>query len=587
MNAHEALPYLREALVFLACAGIAIPMLQRLRVSPVLGFLVLGNLFGPYGLGLLADSQPWLGHLVIGDLRGVRHLAELGVTLLLFVIGLELSFPRLLSLRRLVLGAGLVQVLASTVLIGGLAYVFGNSLDAATVLGLCLSLSSTAVVMQLLVERREHGTPLGRASFAILLLQDLAVVPLLVLLSVLGDPGSSFLQLAALALLKGVAAVAAILLLGRRLVRWLFQRVSALHQPGSFMALTLLVAVGTAAATAAAGLSMALGAFLAGLLIAETEYRHEVEVNIDPFKSLLLGVFFLSVGMAIDLRVLLADPFTIMASVAGLFLVKGAVIAAALRRFGFARAAAAEGALLLGGGGEFALIAVGAAMIQGILDREVGQFMLIVVSLSMLATPFAAALGRTLRRRSEAAVLRGADKDAAALPELEGHVVVAGFGRVGQLLGRVLDANRVPYLALETDLGTVERLRRLGLPLHVGDASRPELLARAGAGRAAAVVVTMNDANAARRAVQAMRRHFPQVPVLARTRDEEHAGLLRAAGATGVVPETLEAGLQLSGHVLEALGLPADSRADFLQRQRERELQGGRGQQGAGPGHDD
>ncbi len=572
MEAHEHMPYLREALIFFACAGIVIPLLQARRISPVLGFLVLGNVVGPYGLGRLAADVPWLLNFVIADIEGVSRLAEVGVTLLLFVIGLELSFERLLAMRRLVFGAGSLQVALSTVAIGIVAALFGNAFQAALVLGYCLALSSTAVVVQILVERRELGTPVGRASFSILLLQDLAVVPLLVLLSVLGAPEANVLQLAGLALVKAVVSIAAILLAGRVLLRALFNRVSALRQPGSFMALTLLVAIGMAAITASAGLSTALGAFLAGLLLAETQYRHEVEVSIEPFKALLIGLFFLSVGMGIDLTVLLDDPFWILASVGGLFAVKAAVIVPLLHRFGLGLPIALEAGLLLGGGGEFAFIAIGGAMLGGVLDRDVGQFMLIVVSLSMLATPLVAALGKALHERLQRREREASSDKSTVLPELEGHVIVLGFGRVGQLLARVFDNNAIPYLALDSDARLVDSTSKARLPVFYGDASRGELLERAGASRAAAIVATMNDADAAVRAVNAARMHFPHVPVLARAHDEAHARLLRAAGATGVVPETLEASLQLAGHVLEALGMPGETRDEFLERQREREL---------------
>jgi len=572
MEAHDSLPYLREALIFFTCAGIVIPLLQSKRISPVLGFLVLGNAIGPYGLGLLALDIPWLRHAVIADIEGVSQLAEIGVTLLLFVIGLELSFERLLAMRRLVFGAGSLQVALSTLVIGIIAYLFGNAFEAAFVLGYCLALSSTAVVVQTLMERRELATPVGRASFAILLLQDLAVVPLLVLLTVLGTPGADVVHLAGVALVKALLSVAVILFAGRVLLRALFNRVSALRQPGSFMALTLLVAIGMAAITAAAGLSTALGAFLAGLLLAETQYRHEVEVSIEPFKALLIGLFFLSVGMGIDLRVLVEDPFWILASVAGLFLVKAVVIAPLLRAYGMSLPTALEAAMLLGGGGEFAFIAIGGAMAGGVLDRPVGQFMLIVVGLSMLATPLAGALGRAFRHRMHAHQSATVPDSAIDLPELEGHVIILGFGRVGQLLARALDAHSMPYLAIDSDAKTVDLLGESRLPVFFGDASRAELLDRAGAARAAAIVATMNDSDAALRAVNAVHAHFQHVPVLARAHDESHARLLRAAGATGVVPETLEASLQLAGHVLEALGMPSESRDEFLERQREREL---------------
>jgi CPA2 family monovalent cation:H+ antiporter-2 len=576
MESPAGLPQLREALIFFGCAGLVIPLLQRLRVSPVLGFLVVGTLIGPFGLGLLVEEHPWLRYVVISDIEGVRSLAQLGVILLLFIIGLELSVERLVAMHRMVFGAGLLQVAISALIIGGVAAGFGNALAASIVLGLSLSLSSTAVVVQLLVERRELATPLGRASFAVLLFQDLAVVPLLLLVSILGaGAGAELAQRMGFALLKALLAVGAIVLIGRSVLRPLFRRVAALRQPEAFMALTLLLVIGTALTTASAGLSMALGAFLAGLIVAETEYRHEVEVNIEPFKGLLMGLFFLSVGMATDLRVLQQDPAWIVASVAGLFLIKAAVVAPILRAFGLSLGAAAHAGLLLGGGGEFAFIAVTAAMTAGLLEREVAQFMLIVVGFSLLATPLAAQLGRFAGRHLDRVLGLPAAAAAAEIPPaMEGHVIIAGFGRVGQLLARVLDANQVPFLALDTDAELVERLRRARLPVYFGDASRGEILDKAGAERAAAVVITLDQTDAARRAAHAVRRHFPEVPLVARARDEAHAALLRQAGARGVVPETLEAGLQLSGHVLEALGIPPEARDEIIDRQRELELAG-------------
>ena len=576
MESLESLPQLREALIFFACAGLAIPLLQRLRVSPVLGFLVLGALIGPFGLGLLVEDYPWLRHVVISEIEGVRSLAQLGVILLLFVIGLELSLERLIAMHRLVFGAGALQVMISAVIIGAVALGFGNAPAAAMVLGLCLSLSSTAVVVQLLVERRELATPLGRASFAVLLFQDLAVVPLLVLLSILGAGASAGLaERMGLMVLEALLVVGAILLFGRALLRPLFRRVAALRQPEAFMALTLLLVIGTAVATASAGLSMALGAFLAGLTVAETEYRHEVEVNIEPFKGLLMGLFFLSVGMATDLRVLLQDPAWIVVSVVGLFLIKAAVLVPIFRAFGLSPGAATQAGLLLGGGGEFAFIAVGAAMSAGVLEHQVAQFMLIVVGLSLLATPLAAQLWRFAGRHLDHVLrARAAAVQPESPPAMEGHVIIAGFGRVGQLLARVLDANQVPFLALDSDAELVERLRRKKLPVYFGDASRSDILDKAGAERAAAVVITLDQADAAQRAARAVRRYFPAVPLLARARDDAHAALLQQAGAKGVVPETLEAGLQLSGHVLEALGISPEARDEIIERQRELELAG-------------
>src|SRR5919109_2453663 len=309
MPEHTHVPYLKEVILFLTLSGILIPLLQKYRFSQMLGFLTVGAVFGPYGLGLLAQDFPWLNYFSFPRLEGVRVLADLGVVFLLFMIGLELSTERLWAMRRWVFGAGLLQVLVSAMLIGEIAYAFGNRWEAALILGLALSLSSTAVVMQLLIERKEIGSPLGRASFAILLFQDLVVVPLLILINILGkEQDGNFAALLGLAIAKATMAMTVIAVMGRKLLRPLFHHVSATRQPDTFMAVTLLATLGTAALTWAAGLSMGLGAFLAGLLLAETEYSHEIQVTIEPFKGLLMGLFFMSVGMGMDLRALLGAP---------------------------------------------------------------------------------------------------------------------------------------------------------------------------------------------------------------------------------------------------------------------------------------
>ncbi len=573
-DTHTNATLLQEFLLFLAVSGVLIPLLQRWRISQVLGFLAVGTLIGPYGLGAWIGHYPWLGYLTIANLDGVRALAEMGVIFLLFVIGLELNAERLGSMRRLVLGAGSLQILLSATAIGGLAYAFGNGWETAVVLGFSLSLSSTAVVMQLLSERREVAAPIGRVSFSILLMQDLAVVPLLILLDVLGDRGgTSFAVLFAGAVIKAVVAIAVIYLLGRRVVGPFFRRVAVNRQPDTFMAATLLATLGIAALTYLAGLSMALGAFLAGLLLAETEYRHEVRISIEPFKGLLIGLFFMSVGMAIDLSALIHNPFWILASVFGLFAIKAGVITALVRYFGLPWGVSAEAGLLLGQGGEFAFIVVGIAMTQGLLEHQVGQFMMLVIGFSMLATPLVSRLGLALGRRLDARIRPpDAALAASAIPELEGHVIIAGFGRVGQLLGQVLDSQGIPYVAVDQDAREVARQRALGFPVYYGDASHPEFLRHAGATSAQAVVVTTDRVNAALAAVTAMRRHFEDVPVLARARDDRHARALRQAGSTLVVPETLEAGLQLAGHVLEQIGIPSETCAIVLQQEREKQL---------------
>ena len=587
MHDAPAFPFLREILLFLVLAGVLIPLLQRLRVNQVVGFLAAGVALGPFGLGLWAERLPWLGHFTFPKLEGVVVLAELGVLFLMFMIGLELSLERLWALRRWVFGAGVAQLAASALAIGAVAWAFGNPWPVAAVLGGVLALSSTAVALQLLIERRQLGTPLGQACFSVLMMQDLAVVPLLVLVGVLAevqratgaDGLAGFGQATGLvlgALAKAAVAVVAIAWVGRRLVRPLFRALARDRQPDVFMALTLLATLSIAGLTAAAGLSMALGALLAGLLLSETEFRHEVEVTIEPFRGLLMGLFFMSVGMGIDVREIAAAPLLVPASVVGLFAIKAAVLWVVLRAGGLSPGRSIEGGLLLGQGGEFAFIVVGVATLQGLLPAPVGQFMLLVVALSLAATPFAARVGHALGERIDRLRQAGARPeepgDAPAGDALAGHVVIAGFGRVGEAIAGLLEARGVRWVALETDAARVTDRRAHGAPVWFGNATRVELLARLHADRAAAIVLTMDQPASALHALRAIRREYPTVTVVARSRDEAHAAVLRDEGATVVIPETLEASLQMSAVVLQAAGLPESVATAAIDAERERRI---------------
>ena len=571
----HSLPYLRESLLFLGLAGILIPLLQRWRVNQVIGFLVAGVLLGPHGSGSLVGQVPALAWVTFPREEGVNALAELGVIFLMFLIGLELSMRRVWELRRWVLGAGVAQVLLSAVAIGGIAFAFGNRWPVAVVLGLVLSLSSTAVVMQLLADSRKLATPAGQASFSVLMLQDLAVVPLLILVQLIGS-ASGMTLLRALGTQTAVAAavVAAILLAGPRLVAPLFHTFARQRQPEVFTALCLLVVLSIGGLTAAAGLSMALGAFLAGLLLAETEYRHEVEVTIEPFKGLLMGLFFMSVGMGIDPRAVLRDPGWLLASVAGLLLIKSAIAAGVLRVAGLRWRQALEAGTLLGQGGEFAFVVVGAAMAAQVLDAATGQFMLLVVSLSLLATPLFARMGARVAAIVDRASLAPSPAQDHEPPPAQGRVVVIGFGRVGRMLGEVCDRQGIGYVAVEQDHDAVGRLRREGFPVFYGNAARAEFLRKLELEQAVGLVVTTDSPQAARRIVQAAREQAPALPIFARSHDEAHARELEAAGATRVVPEMLEAGLVLTAQVLAATGLEAAGVEDVIAAERTRRVGG-------------
>ena len=563
MDHATPLPFLRETLLFLTLTGILIPLLQRWRVNQVIGFLVIGVVVGPYGAGSLAESWPWLSLVTIPRRQGVEALAELGVIFLMFLIGLELSLQRMWALRRWVFGVGSAQVVFSALAIAALAHAFGNETKTALVLGLVLSLSSTAVVMQLLTQQRTLATPLGQAAFSVLMLQDLAVVPLLIVVDVLSQEHTrgAVAEMLTEILTRGaisVAVVAVILVVGRKVVGPLFRTFAQQRQSEVFMALTLLVALSIAGATAMAGVSMALGAFLAGLLLGETEYRHEVEVTIEPFKGLLMGLFFMSVGMGINVREVADDPGWVLLSVAGLLLIKSVIGAGLLRLGGLRWGEAVEGGTLLSQGGEFAFIVIGVAMETELLNARVGQFMLLVVSLSLLATPLYARVGKRIGRLWQTRQGGGPTTAHANLawPELQGHVVVIGCGRVGQLLCDVFTQQHVPYLGIEHHVERVSALRARGAPVFYGNATRPELLGKLSLERAACLVVTMDQPAAARRVVSHVRQAHPSLPIFARSHDEQHAHELRAMGATMVVPETLEAGLFLTAQALSALGVP-------------------------------
>jgi monovalent cation:H+ antiporter-2, CPA2 family len=401
-----ALDAYKEPILFLVTAGVIVPLFHRLRISPVLGFIGAGVLLGPYGLGRLTGAHPWLAHVTIANREEFAHLAELGVIFLMFMIGVELSFERLRTLRRLVFGLGSLQVVVSALILDAILVALGAPPAAATLVALALALSSTAIVIPVLAERRRLNSATGRGTFAVLLFQDLAVAPILFAIAVLAksdaaDAGSAL----ALAIGQAVVALAVIVGAGRLALRPLFQLVARTKSPELFMAACLLVIAATALVSAAAGLSTTLGAFIAGLLLAETEYRRAIEATIDPFKGLLLGVFFVSVGMNLDPAQLLAAPLTILALALGLILVKGGVILALAPRLGLSRPVAAESALLLGPGGEFAFVLIGSATAAGLVPEGLGSAALIVTTVTMITIPLLAAVGQRLGSRTSRADL--------------------------------------------------------------------------------------------------------------------------------------------------------------------------------------
>ncbi|CAH0265937.1 Glutathione-regulated potassium-efflux system protein KefC [Massilia sp. Bi118] len=574
MQEQHPFPFLREILLFLSLAGILIPLIQRLRINQVLGFLAVGALFGPFGLGRMAVDHAWLAWFTFPNNEDVAMLAELGVLFLMFMIGLELSAARLWAMRRWVFGAGSAQVVLCALLLGGAVWLLlGQSMEASLVLGLVLSLSSTAVVMQLLSERHTTGTPLGQAAFAVLMLQDLAVVPILILIGALGGgsgANDNVAMIALLAMAKAALAIALIYLIGGRVIHPLFRAFARQRQPDVFMALILLSTFGIAGLSAMAGLSMALGALIAGLLLAETEFKHEVELMVEPFKGLLMGLFFMTVGMGMDPLQILHAPLWLACAVAVLVLLKAIVIAPVMRLGGLSWGRAVEGALLLGQGGEFAFIVIGYAISSKLLEPGLGGRVMLAVGLSLFLTPLLARIGKGIGERAESQAREQETQQAQGeLEDARGRVVIAGFGRVGQQLAKLLASQGIPYVAFENDAKLVSELHAKGVPVYFGNASRPELLRRVHADEAPAIVLTMDHPSSALQAVRGIRREFPHAQLFARSRDEKHARALKLAGASVVVPETLEASLQLSAFVLESMGLDERLVDSIVDRERD------------------
>lgn len=547
----------KDVVLFLATAGVVVPLFRRWKISPILGFLLAGVVLGPYGLGALSGTFPWLGYLTIDNPAEVAQLAEFGVVFLLFMIGLELSWERLRLMRRYVFGMGGLQVALSMSGIGLGAWLLGQPPVAAAAIGAALALSSTAIVMPILAEHKRQHSQAGRTTFSVLLFQDLAVAPILITLTVLGRQGAgdAFSPRMLLAFAPALAGVLLLVVLGRLFLRPMLKSVARTRSGELFMAASLLVVIGAGLVSALTGLSMALGAFIAGLLLAETEYRREVEVTIEPFKGLLLGLFFVSVGIGLDLSLLAREPATIVGLSLGLMALTGVVVFVLARLFGLKNGPAIETALLLAAGGEFAFVILSQAMDVRLVGRAEGQLILVASTLSMFCIPVLAALGARLGGR--AATQAGPSIAPSDTPQSETpKVLVVGYGRVGRLVGDMLSRHEIEWIAAERDAKFVDVGRRAGHRVYFGDASRAEFLSRCGLGSARALVVTMDDPDGAEAVVATAREMRPDLTIVARARDARHAKRLYELGATDAVPETIEASLQLSEAALVDIGIP-------------------------------
>ena len=549
--------FLQYAVVLLLATVLAVPLAKRWRLGAVLGYLAAGALLGPSGLRL------------IGNTEQIAQISELGVVLMLFVIGLELSPQRLWVMRRSVFGSGALQVVATTALIGGIALACGLAWKAALVVGLGLALSSTAIDLQLLAERKELNSPHGRLAFAILLFQDVAAIPILALIPILG--GTSMHEAGAateaLAALRVIATIALVVVGGRYLLRPLFR--AAAQQVGTpevFTATALLVVMGIAWLMELAGISMSLGAFLAGVLLADSEYRHEIEAQIEPFRGLLLGLFFISVGMSLDVHLAMTQPQLVG------WLLLALVASKALVLYLVARAGAREDhqqslalAALLAQGGEFAFVVFTLAAASGLVSSGQRDMAILVITLSMAATPLLVRLRSEIAPIVKATSAREFDKVDAATP----RVIIAGMGRVGQIVARMLNANRIAFTALESDPEQVDFMRHFGNTVFYGDASRLDLLRAAQADKAEIFVITTGNPDANLRTARLLKRHFPHLKVFARARNRQHVFKLMDLGVGSIVRETFFSSLEIARGVFEALGYDEAAAAEYVRRFRE------------------
>lgn len=558
---HSTMSLLAIGAVFLVAAVVAVPLAKRLGLGAVIGYLIAGIVIGPWGLKL------------IGNVEDILHVAEFGVVLLLFLIGLELDPRRLWQMRMPIFGLGSAQVLGCGLLLGLAGLALGWSWQTALVAGLGLALSSTAIALQVLGERHLLTTSGGRSAFSILLFQDIAVIPILAVLPLLGQSGhAANAEPGWLAALKAVVAVAIVVVVGRYLTRPLFRMIAYSGIREIFTAAALLVVVLIALIMQFAGISMALGTFVAGVLLADSEYRHEIESDIEPFKGLLLGLFFLSVGMSIDFGRLLAEPLILLLSVVALIAIKVGVLWAIGRWGGIPREQRPLFAMLLAQGGEFAFVLFGAAMALGAMDQAIGQRLVLAVALSMLVTPLLVVvydrfLANFFNPRAETREPDVMD---------EGNpVVVAGFGRFGQIVTRLLYASRIGVTILDHDPEIIDSLSRFGFKVFYGDATRLDLLEAAGAARAKILVVAIDDQAMSLQLVETAQRHFPHLKILARAIDLPHAAELLNRKVPVVERETFLSALHLGELALRALGygaFRAHRTAQLFRRHNERLL---------------
>lgn len=541
-------PFLSDALVILGAAGIVIPVFTRFRITPIIGFILIGVLVGPFGLGSLVERIPWLEHITITNPEALTPFADFGIVLLLFAIGLELSFNRLWQMRKLVFGLGALELL----IIGSslAAFLgFAGLLDwtGAVALGFALAFSSTAIVLPISGTR----SPVGRAALSMLLFEDIMIVPIIFILGALAPnaAGQGWEGLAE-TLWQGGLVIAVLLVVGRVALPRLFAQAARTKSPELFLAATLLVVIGSSLATAIVGLSPIVGALIAGLLIAETEYHTEVELIMEPFKGLALGVFLITIGMSINLFDIGANIGSVALAVVGVLVFKALVTGILLRLMGARRGTAAETGVLMASPSETTLIVLAAATSALVIDLETAQFWQTVTAIGLTVTPLLAKLGQVVARRVD-----GVAEHTAVSDSDEPRTIVVGGGRVGRLIADMLQTHDRPYVMIDTNPDLVAKALRNGYNATFGDAARGDALARLGVETAPAVVLTMDEPILAQRLVMKLRDTYPDLLIVARARSTDHAAAMYRAGASHAVPETLESSLQLSEAVLVDIGV--------------------------------
>ncbi len=568
VHAEQAI-IIKDALIFLVAAGLIVPVLKSLKIPEVMGFILTGVVLGVSGIAVFSDTVPFLGYITINNPDAIAPFAELGILFLLFLLGLELSVEKLWALRRIVFGAGLTQVTLSTLAIASLALVFGFAAPVAVLIGLALALSSTAIVMQMLIESRQVSNPIGQTSLGVLLMQDLLVAPILIFAGFIGIHEDANLGREIIsAFVQGFMAVAVIVFLGRFAMRRVFHQATAGGR-GYLMAVTLLTVLGSAVISANAGLSVALGAFLAGLLLGETEFKHQVEVDLEPFKGLLLGLFFMTVGLSLDLGAVFENWQLVLGGVFILVLIKAVIIWLTVRIFLRDKALSLEAAFLLAPAGEFAFVVVAAGLASGAIDNQTATLIAAIAALTMLLIPISWKTGKWLAGKIAAKTPTHLDsQDILGLKE---HVIIAGFGRVGRAVARILTEKQASITALDTNPETVRRENAKGWNVYLGDGARQEVLLKAGLRAASMIIVTVDDAKSAERMVQACHSVRPDIPIFARAQDVDHAKRLYKVGAKFVVPDAIEAGLQMTSRALEDMGYDGQTVRALIASERDSE----------------